>query len=138
MKANEFKKLIKEAVREAIREELTGGLEHTVQESSTPPPPPVRSNNPLMDMLAETRATMTNSDYSNIVGANSSMAQNFDRSMFTPKRNFSPTSDDPRSIEAAIAQAPKTGIDISQLSFVKNAAAIVNAAEKKQKEKYGL
>jgi len=141
MKASDFKNIIKEAVREAIREELFEAKSNTL-----PSPEPLkqesaafkRTGNSIADMLAETRATMTSDDYRNIMGADSSMAQSFDRSMFMPKQNIKPTSDDPRAVQAAVASAPKVGIDISQLSFVNKAAAIVNAADKKQKEKNGL
>lgn len=141
MKASDFKNIIKEAVREAIREELFEAKNSTLTQSETLKQESVafkRTGNSIADMLAETRATMTPDDYRNIMGADSSMAQNFDRSMFMPKQNIKPTSDDPRVVQAAVASAPKVGIDISQLSFVNKAAAIVNAADKKQKEKNGL
>ena len=140
MKASDFKNIIKEAVREAIREEL-----FEARDTTPPPPGPLkqesvafkRSGNTIADMLAETRASMTATDYQNVVGADSSMAQGFDRSMFMPKQNLKPVSDDPQAVAQAISAAPKVGIDISQLSFVKNAAAIVNTASKKDKERFG-
>ena len=136
MKASEFKNLIKEAVREVIREELMEVVQQPTKQVNTPPPPIKRTGNTIADMLAETAATMTNSDYQNVVGANNSMAQGFSRSMFMPKGNSAPVSDDPQIVQQAVASAPKVGLDISQLSFVNKAAAIVNAADKKQKEKF--
>lgn len=145
MKASEFKQLIKEAVREAIREELAGA-ENSIQEQlqDTPPPPPVKQpvqflgGNPLMEALNMTSRTMTSEDYRNMGTANSGMAQMFDRSMFMPKQAIKPVSDDPRAVAQAVAAAPKAGIDLSQLSFVNKAAAIVNTADKKQKAQYGV
>ena len=136
MKASEFKNIIKEAVREAIREELIGAVQQPTRREDVPPPPVNRTGNTIADMLAETRANMTATDYKNVIGVDSSIAQNFDRSMFMPNRNIRPASDNPEAVAQAVAHAPKVGLDISQLSFVNKAAAIVNAADKKQKEKY--
>ena len=140
MKASEFKKLIKEAVREVIREELMEVVQQpTVQESTPPPPPPIkRTGNTIADMLAETAASMTSTDYQNVIGADSSMAQNFNRNTFLPRQSFKPASDEPAIIAQTVASAPKVGLDLSQLGFINKAAAIVNAADKKQKEKHGV
>jgi hypothetical protein len=145
MKASEFKQLIKEAVREAIREELSevkGSMQEQLQD--TPPPPPVKQSiqfsggNPLMEALNITSRSMTSEDYHNMGTATSNMAQMFDRSAFMPKQAIKPVSDDPRAVAQAVAAAPKAGIDLSQLSFINKAAAIVNTADKKQKQQYGL
>ncbi len=145
MKASEFKQLIKEAVREAIREELAGA-KNSVQEQlrDTPPPPPVKQpvqfagSNPLMEALNMTSKSMTSEDYRSMGTGTANMAQMFDRSMFMPKQAIKPISDDPRAVAQAVAAAPKAGIDLSQLSFVNKAAAIVNTADKKQKAQYGV
>jgi len=137
MKAIEFKTLIKEAVREAIREELSEA------KKDTPPQPPVSKSepvqftgrNPLMEALNMTSRSMTSEDYRSMGTATSNMAQMFDRSAFMPKQSHKPVSDDPRAVAQAVAAAPKAGIDISQLSFVNKASAIVNLADKK---KHGL
>lgn len=145
MKASEFKQLIKEAVREAIREELAEAknpLQEQLQD--TPPPPPVKQpvqfagSNPLMEALNMTSRTMTSEDYRSMGTGTANMAQMFDRSMFMPKQAIKPVSDDPRAVAQAVAAAPKAGIDLSQLSFVNKAAAIVNTADKKHKQQYGV
>ena len=97
-----------------------------------------RTGNTIADMLAETRASMTSADFRNLAGVDSSMAQNFDRSMFMPKQELKPSSTNPEAVARTVAHAPKVGLDISQLTFVNKAAAIVSAADKRQKEKYGL
>jgi len=134
MKASEFKNLIKEAVREVIREELMEVVQQPVQEVKKAPL--VKTGDAITDILAETRQTMTSDDYRNVINADSSMAQGFNSSMFRPKQNFNPTSDDPAVVQRSIASAPKVGLDISQLGFINKAAAIVNEADRKQKERY--
>jgi hypothetical protein len=84
---------------------------------------------------------MTSEDYRNLNGGTmqSTMAQNFNRAAFMPQgRAVKPTSDDPQAVAAAVAAAPKQGLDLSQLGFINKAAAIVNTADRKQKEKYGI
>ena len=136
MKASQFKELIKEAVREVLREELT----------STTPPPPVQeqvkykpTGNAMLDILNETRANMSTSEYRNIAGGTlgSSLAQSYNRSAFMPNQNLTPASNDPNVVARSVASAPKIGIDISQLGFVNKAAAIVSTATKKDKERLG-
>lgn len=143
MKAAQFKHLIKEAVREVLKEELTELLKPQVHESVQPTQTVTRTStgNPMLDAINETRTNMTPEDFRNIAGGSmdSSIAQSFNRAGFMPQgRSMKPVSDDPRAVEAAIAAAPKQGLDLSQLGFVNKAAAIVNTADKKQKEKYGL
>jgi len=139
MKASEFKKLIKEAVREVIKEEFSIPQE-PVQEQVTEPKYK-STGNPMLDALNETRMGMTSEDYKNLNGGTlqSSMAQNFNRAAFMPQgRAIKPASDDPQAVQAAVASAPKVGLDLSQLGFINKAAAIVNEADRKQKEKYGV
>ena len=137
MKASDFKNIIKEAVREAIREELAQMQQPVQEQVQKRPLQP--TGNPILDALNETRGSMTSEDYRNIAGGNlrAEMAQNFNRSMFMPKQNIKPVSDDPRAVEAAVAAAPKAGLDLSQLGFINKAAAIVNTSNQKDKERFG-
>lgn len=130
MKADVFKKLIKEAVREAVREELSEML-------ATPPQPkqvqqitkyenykpvvskPVLTGDPIMDLLQETRASMASGDYRTMVSMDSSMVQNGMPAM------------------GNIMSGPEPGIDISQLSFVKNAGKVFQASIEKDKQRFG-
>lgn len=138
MKASDFKHLIKEAVREAIREELQA-IQQPVQQSQAPTPqapapaPAMKftGNNPLAEALNMTSRAMTSEDYRNMGTANTSMSQMFDRSMFMPKQSMTPASTEPAAVAAAVASAPKVGLDISQLSFINKAAAIVKEADRK-------
>lgn len=143
MKASQFKQLIKEAVREVLQEDLMEIISTPnipVQEQVTKPSY-MSTGNPVLDAINETRTSMTPEDYRNIAGdsLNSSSAQSFSRAGLMPQgMPTKPVSDDPRAVEAAVASAPKVGLDLSQLGFINKAAAIVNTADKKQKEKYGL
>ena len=139
MKASQFKELIKEAVREVIKEEFSTPTQ-PVQEQAAKPAY-TSTGNPMLDALNETRMGMTSEDYQNLNGGTmqSTMAQNFNRAAFMPQgRAVKPTSDDPQAVAAAVAAAPKQGLDLSQLGFINKAAAIVNTADRKQKEKYGI
>lgn len=130
MKADVFKKLIKEAVKEALREEL-GDLQTTA-----PQPTPVQevkkyenyrpvvaaqpsTGDPIMDLLQETRANMTSGDYQTMVSMDSSMAQNGMPAMGSMMSGIEP------------------GLDISQLSFVKNAGKVFQASVEKDKQRFG-
>ena len=124
MKASEFKKLIKEAVKEAIKEELLEAVQQPVaqpvQEAAQPVTVTTKTGNPILDMLNETRASMTSQDYKNVIGADSSMARNF------------PTAG------ARTATTVQAGLDLSSLSFVKNAGEIFKISNEKDKLKHGV
>ena len=131
MKASEFKNIIKEAVREVIREELS--------EMSQPTPAPIReqvkyepTGNAMLDALNETKSSMNTEEYRTAINANSSLAQMYSRGAFGARSAYTP------GTEAAIQSAPKVGLDISNLGFLKNAAEIVKVADQKQKQKHGL
>lgn len=139
MKASQFKELIKEAVREVIKEEFTTPSQPVQEQVTQPTYAP--TGNPVFDAINETRSSMTSEDYRNFNGGTmqSTMAQNFNRAAFIPQgRTIKPTSDDPQAVAAAVAAAPKQGLDLSQLGFINKAAAIVNTADRKQREKNGL
>lgn len=122
MKAAEFKSLIKEAVREVVREELqnftkapvnTTVSTPTIPTASTAPTKPVASS-PLMEMINQTRATMSSEDFRNI-------------------GNFTSA-----NVAGANFGGPQPGLDLSSLSFVKNAGAILKASNEKDKIRNGL
>ena len=122
MKASEFKKLIKEAVREAIKEEL-GALqqapEQPVQETKQAPAPTKAlfdKSNPLMEMLNQTAATMTNEDFSRTISMDSTSARGFN----------------------AGQPAGNAGVDLSKLDFAKKAGDIFKASVEKDKLRHGV
>lgn len=122
MKASQFKQLIKEAVREVIREELSNPAP-TVQERVDTPKVSSTGNASLDAMLNETRASMSSQDYRNVINMTSQDAQGF--GIRTPQ------STDPSHVGQALNTAPKVGLDISQLDFVKKASAVYNKAVEK-------
>ena len=128
MKVNALKKLIKEAVKEAIQEELARKPEPVMEMVETPA---VESTgNPIMDMLNMTKRSMTNEEYKNVMTADSSMAQAPDfRSMMSGMQDMPA----PRR---TLANAPKVGLDISNLDFVKKAASVFKESEKKDKARF--
>lgn len=108
-KLNAFRKLIREEVRHVIREELRALLlepsdtqkhnkityKETIKESVNKAAPQVRvaervSTDPIKDLLMETAMGMDSNTYKTLVGADSSMAQNFAQlrdSMFRPEQS---------------------------------------------------
>lgn len=126
MKVSQLKTLIKEAVREAIQEEL-GSMQQAapVQEvkKATPPPPPpaapTKTGNSLLDALNETKHTFTTDEYRTMVNANSSMVSAPGLGMQSPS-------------------GPQPGLDLSQLDFTKNAGAIFKKSNELDKAKHGL
>jgi hypothetical protein len=134
MKVDVFKKLIKEAVKEVLQEELVNILsENKKQVENTSGTftkyeeyKPVRSENmyrptgdPIMDLLQETRANMTSGDYKTMISMDSSMAQGGMPNM------------------GSMISGPEPGLDISQLSFVKNAGKVFQASVEKDKQRFG-
>jgi hypothetical protein len=130
MKLDLLKKLIKEAVKEAVREELESILSEDVKPVKTPistvtkyenyKPPvarPIPTGDPIMDLLNETRHSMTSGEYQNIVNNTSTMVDGGDYSGYS--------------------QSPEPGIDLSKLDFVKNAGAIFKASVEKDKQRLG-
>jgi hypothetical protein len=137
MKLDVFKKLIKEAVKEAVREELeiilsedVKNTNNTSSDTITPQrdiqPPvanPVKTGDPIMDILNETRASMTQESYRDLVSATSDMVQ-------APGLGMNP-------IES-FQTRPAPGLDLSTLSFAKNAGAIYKASVEKDKARFGV
>jgi len=138
MKADAFKKLIKEAVREVLREELAEVLtEAPIRQAPkvtkyapyAPPvtKPRVSTGDPIMDLLEETRAGM-------IGDPNTGHYQ--DMSQFVSAPGLGENSYNPVMMEENFAR-PEPGLDISQFDFVKNAAAVFKASQEKDKQRFG-
>lgn len=143
MKLDQLRKIIREEVKAAVKEELQDILTEAVQIASAPtkmqPAPkagqtswsaPVKqketyiSDDPIMEMLNQTRASMTSGEYQNIISATSDMVSkpNFGQ-MMSSEPEFS---------------GPMPGLDISQLDFVSKAKAVFDASNKKDKERFGV
>jgi len=135
MKLDLLKKLIKEAVKEAVREELETILSEDVKPIQAPKQTvtkyaeykpvvarPVATGNPIADLMNETKYSMTQGEYQNLVSATSDMVQ-------APGLGMNP-------IEG-FRQGPEPGLDISQFDFVKRAGDVYKASVEKDKQRFG-
>ena len=138
MKLDLLKKLIKEAVKEAVREELAIVLSEDVRPTSKTPTvqhvtkyaehrpvvaKPVPTGNPIMDLMNETKHSMTQGEYQNLVSATSDMVQAPGLGMQSITENF--------------RQGPEPGLDISQFDFMMRAGDVYKASVQKDKERFG-
>ena len=140
MKLDQLRNIIREEVRSAVKEELQEVMNEAVKAASTPTPiatTPVKtiqvkkqtstSTNPLMEMLEQTKASMTPEEYKNVYTGTSDMVQkpNFATSMANQMGMTRPTGN-------------TTGLDISQFDFVKKAGSVYNKSIEKDKQKHGV
>lgn len=148
MKLDQLRKIIREEVRAAVKEELQEVMNEAVRIASAPNVEdtnkykPVTQKDlsrtwstgemnsgtvPIQEMLNQTRATMTSAEYKNIYSGTSDMVQ---------KPNFaSMMASDMGMTEP---KGPMPGLDISQFDFIKKAGAVYNASVEKDKQKAGL
>ena len=147
MKLDQLRKIIREEVRSAVKEELQDVMNEAVKAASAPnitdapytrindlgPSKPIQvetqrpsPTNPLMEMLEQTKASMSPSEYKNIYAGTSDMVQ-------TP--NFASSMANQMGLTQPAANAP--GIDISQLDFIKKAGTVYNKSIEKDKQKHG-
>ena len=146
MKANELRKLIREEVKAAVREELQEMLTEAVKVASTPDINNSKNDYrevkqkdlkrtwsvgrmnpgtvPLEEMLNQTKASMTGEDYTNVINGTSGMVK---------KPNFA--SNIASDMGLTENSGPVPGIDISKLDFVKNAKAVLDKSYEKDRNK---
>ena len=135
MKLDLLKKLIKEAVKEAVREELEIILSEDTKPVQAPKQTvtkyvehrpviarPVQTGNPIADLMNETKYSMTQGEYQNLVSATSDMVQAPGLGM-NPIESFRPS--------------PEPGLDISQFDFMMRAGDVYKASVQKDKERFG-
>lgn len=142
MKLDILRKVIREEVKKAIKEELQDMLTEAVKIASTPSKPSVNDSNqyksvtqkdikrqwstgplnpgtvPLEEMLNQTATSMTSEDYRNVVNATSDMVQ-------------APGMANTVASNLGMGGGPAPGLDISQLDFVKKAKNVLDAANAK-------
>lgn len=138
MKLDQLRKIIREEVRSAVKEELQDILNEAVKHASTPnvqktaehrqvqatvPPPssinPVAKKGSIEQMLEMTKNSMTNEEYKNVFTGTSDM--------ITGMPNMASTM--MNQMNAGAGRQP--GIDISNLDFVNKAKAVLDASNKK-------
>jgi hypothetical protein len=140
MKLNQLRKIIREEVRSAVKEELQDILNEAVKVASTPineykqpevvipkptPTTPVAGKKSLEQMLQQTKSSMTNEDYRTVINGTSNMVSGM------------PNMASSMSTQMGINAGKQPGIDISNLDFVKKAGAILDASNQKDKAKAG-
>lgn len=147
MKLDTLRKVIREEVKTAIKEELQDMLTEAVKVASTPTAPNVQKFNeykpvvqkdltrtwstgklntgtiPLEEMLNQTANEMTKEDYREITGTTGSPVNTSTSNKLANQMGLSENS------------GPMPGIDISQLSFVSKAKQILDAANAKDKNR---
>ena len=141
MKLDELRKIIREEVRSAVKDEIQDMLTEAVKVASAPtkmqPAPqagntswsapkakPQHLGDPIMEMLNQTKASMTQQDYQQVISMDSSMVS---------KPNFA------HSMASQMGMTgPQPGLDLSQLDFVSKAKAVFDASNKKDKERKGF
>ena len=143
MKLDTLRKVIREEVKAAIKEELQDMLNEAVKVASAPSTSNVQNTNqykpvvqkdlsktwstgkintgtiPLEEMLSQTQREMTGEDYKQITGATS------------PSVNTSTSNTMANQMGLTENSGPMPGIDISKLDFVKKAKDIYDLANKK-------
>ena len=144
MKLDQLRKIIREEVRSAVKEELQDVITEAVRVASQPGLQTLSEHKPIEvkektsftaptagktsieDMLQMTKNNMTNEEYKNVFTGTSDMVKGAPN-MATNMLN---------KMSAGAGRQP--GIDISNLDFVKKAGQVLNASNQKDKEKVAL
>jgi len=135
MKLDQLRKIIREEVRAAVKEELQDVMNEAVKYASTPTKMQeipkgqpkkwsVGKSATLDEMLQATRAEMTSEDASNIMGNTGVQKPNFASMMSNQMTREN--------------KGPMPGIDISSLDFVSKAKSVLDASYEKDKQKAGV
>jgi|TARA_R110001632_G_scaffold101712_2_gene209610 hypothetical protein len=148
MKLDQLRKIIREEVRSAVKEELQDVMNEAVKAASAPntmaapaktiqveaqtPTNPGKGKASLDEMLQMTKNNMTNEEYKTIFSGNANNAMGG-----VPQVNGTPRQKVANSLANQMQMNTGAGIDISQLDFVKKAGAVLQASELKDKQKAG-
>ena len=138
MKLNQLRKIIREEVKAAVKEELQDMLNEAVKVASLPdkriknktsykPTTSTSKSNSIDQLMEQTKASMTNTDYKQVFNGTSDMVQ---------KPNFAAMM--ANNMGMTESSTPQVGLDISKLDFVNKASKVYNASVEKDKAKYGL
>tara|TARA_R110002073_G_scaffold217539_2_gene377611 strand:+ start:4996 stop:5439 length:444 start_codon:yes stop_codon:yes gene_type:complete len=146
MKLDQLRTIIREEVRAAVKEELQEVMTEAIKIASKPEktfyeakaPYPVAKTgvpskinpimgDPIMEMLNQTKASMTQNEHKNLSVGSNDMVQ---------RPNFASTVASNMGMTESRGAMP--GLDISQFDFVKKAGDVYKASVIKDKQKYGL
>lgn len=146
MKLDQLRKIIREEVRSGMKEELQDMLNEAVRVASTPIEQPQqttytnikgtptvdvarpinKSQNPITEILNQTKASMTSEEYKNIYTGTSDTVK---------KPNFASMM--ASSMGMNQPSGPQPGLDISRFDFVKKAGEIYKKSIEIDKQKLG-
>lgn len=143
MNIKELKRVIREEVKSAVKEELQDMLNEAVkvasQAETKEQDKPIKENlqtsapkntnlyqtgDPIKDILQETRANMSGEEYKNVYTGTSQQVA---------KPNLAQTTAGQMSMTG-----PEPGLDLSKLDFAKKAGAVYKKSLEKDKERKGL
>ena len=144
MKLNQLRKIIREEVRSAVKEELQDILNEAVKNASTPtvqkvvehkqvdstvpkpsPTNPIAGNRSINEMLKQTADGMTNEDFKTVFNGTSDMVTGMPNMATSMASQMGMSGTQP-------------GMDISQLDFVKKAGQVFKASNEKDKQRAGI
>ena len=138
MKVELLKEIIKQAVREAVREELQQVLSEDVKPKATNTAAtpsfknqrtqpaisrPISTGDTIQDLINETKYSMSQGEYQNLVSATSDMVS-------APGLGM-------QSMADQFRQGPEPGLDISQFDFMMRAGQVYKASVEKDKQRFG-
>ena len=134
MKLELLRKVIREEVKAAMKEELQEIMNEAVKAASKPSGKEItyqntkinKNKNSITEMLNMTKSSMNNDEYRNVLNMNSDMVK---------KPNFA------SSMASSMGMSPsgaQPGLDISQFDFVKKASAVYNKSIEKDKNRNGV
>ena len=155
MKLAELRKIIREEVRAAVKEEVQDMLTEAIKIASAPTkmqPAPIAGqtswsapkqaqkiqSDPIMEMLNMTKKSMTAEDYNQVMSMDSTNVAkpNFAQSMASQMGMTGTTN---HNMASQIGMTGEHhGLDLSQLGFVKKAKAVFDASNEKDKTRQGL
>jgi hypothetical protein len=136
MKLDQLRKVIREEVKSAMKEELQDIMNEAVRAASQPSKNDITYSknkttkkskpNSITEMLDMTKASMTSAEFRNVYSGTSDVVTkpNFATSMAS-------------SMGISESNRPMPGLDISQFDFVKKAGAVYNKSVEKDKQKLG-
>lgn len=143
MKLDKLRQIIREEVKAAVKEELQDMLTEAVKVASAPQDlketkslntlinsnnkTSTKSSDPITEMMNQTRAAMTGTEYKNVFSGTSDMVQ---------KPNFASMM--ASNMGMVESNKPVVGLDISQFDFVKKAGEVYKASVEKDKQKAGI
>jgi|TARA_B100000085_G_C18464795_1_gene480492 hypothetical protein len=134
MKLELLRKVIREEVKAAMKEELQEIMNEAVKVASKPSGKEItyqnteinKNKSSITEMLNMTKSSMNNDEYRNVLNMNSDMVK---------KPNFA------SSMASSMGMSPggtQPGLDISQFDFVKKASAVYNKSIEKDKNRNGV